>query len=428
MIMAIYDILLHLCLIFLLPYLYYKRITKGKYKSGIAERFGIFEKGRFAALKGSANVVWFHAVSVGETKAIIPLVKKFKKQNLECRVVFSTITPTGQKVAREEGKDLIDVFIYFPLDFAWVVSKVLDFIMPSIFVVVEKEVWPNTVYLLNERRIPTLVANGAISDNSFKNYQKLSVIFRPIFEKMTYFCAQTEQYGKKALALGLKEESLVVTGNIKFDMSPSQLGSDEKKELKAKLGFSDSDVIFTAGSTHKGEEDKILSVFGRLKKDFPELKLIIAPRHPERFKEVEGYIKASGFGYKTRSLEEEGSKDIVLLDTLGELVKIYDLSTVCFVGGTLVDIGGHNLMEPSYFGKPVLYGTYLKSYLYMAEMLESENASIRVEGQRGLEEALRELLKDRSKIGDMGEAGRKVVMSNKGATDKTIELMETLLI
>lgn len=428
--MLLYDIVLHISLIAFLPYLLFKRIVKGKYKAGLGERFGFFEPTWFDALRsdGSSKVLWFHGVSVGETKAIMPLVKKFKEKHKDCKVVFSTVTDTGQAVAREEGRDFVDVFMYFPMDFAWVVMKVLDLIKPSIFIVVEKEVWPNTVALLKERAVPVIVANGSISSRSFSNYKKLSIFFEPTFENISKFCAQTETDGDKAVSLGLSKESLTVTGNIKFDMSPNELSDKEKSVLLTDLGFSSNDVVFTVGSTHKGEEEEVLEVYGRLKKDYPELKLAIAPRHPERFKEVETIVKESGHSYKLRSSGEEGIRDIVLLDTLGELVKIYSVSSICFVGGTLVPIGGHNLMEPSYFGKPVIYGSFLNSYQYMAEMLEAGGGSIRVSDKVGLELALKNFLEDKDSISKVGSAGRDVVLSNKGATDKTIEIIESFLI
>ncbi len=435
MIMLLYDIALHLSLTVFLPYLFFKRITKGKYKSGIGERFGFFEPGRFDSLGSGGEgrsqghkILWFHGVSVGETKAIMPLLKRFKEKNENCKILFSTVTPTGQAVAREEGAGFVDVLMYFPMDFAWVVTKVLDLVKPDIFIVVEKEVWPNIVSLLKERGVPVVVANGSISSRSFSNYKKLSMVFKPTFERISKFCAQTKKDGDRALMLGLPEGNLTVTGNIKFDMSPVELTGQEKNKLLSLLGFSTEDIVFTAGSTHKGEEDKVLEVFGNLKKQFPELKLIIAPRHPERFREVESLIKESGHSYICRSSEGADGGDIVLLDTLGELVKIYSVSSICFVGGTLVPIGGHNLMEPSYFGKPVLYGSFLKSYLYMAEMLEDGGGSIRVSGESGLKAALKDLLENKDKISIMGRAGKEVVLKSKGATDKTIEVIESFLI
>ncbi len=429
MIYILYDIILHISVMVLLPYFMFKMLSEGKYRTGIPERFGIYRDEKLRALQGG-DVVWFHAVSVGETKAVLPLLKLFKERYPEKKVVFSTITYTANRVAKNEEPLLIDALLYFPLDLSWVVKRAVARLRPSLFVVVEKEVWPNIIHTLHENGVPIVVVNGTVSERSFGRYRKLGFFFTGIFSSITRFCARTEDDRVRAVALGVPAQRAVATGNLKFDIEDVELKEADRETLREELGIGQDDPVVVAGSTHAGEEEALIGVFKRLKEGFPALRLILAPRHPERFDEVAALLKASGLNFKRRTNKERAGErtDVVLLDTIGELTALYGLSTVAFVGGSLVEgVGGHNLLEPAVFSKPVVYGGHLKGYLYMAELLEKEGGGIRVTDREGLFSALSSLLADRGLCKEAGMAARRVVDKNRGATEKTMSLIEEVI-
>ncbi|MCK4846606.1 MAG: 3-deoxy-D-manno-octulosonic acid transferase, partial [Deltaproteobacteria bacterium] len=406
MVLILYDIFICLSIVLLLPYFLFKMIFHKKYRSGIFERFGIIGKKKLAPLKNS-EVVWFHAVSVGETKAVIPLLKAFKAQRPNTKILFSTVTRTGQRVAEKECADFIDALIYFPIDLSWVVKSIIRRVRPKALIVVEKEIWPNIVAIMRKRSIPVAVVNGSISDKSFKGYKRAGFIFRRTYGALSLFSGITELDTKKAVTLGTPQANATTSGNLKFDMTPpEELSLEEGQTIQEVLRINDKDLVIVAGSTHAGEEVLILEAFKELLSFFPKLKLIIAPRHPERFAEVESIVRATAIPYIRRSRGAEDSTDhkVIILDTLGELGAIYNLATVAFIGGTLVDTGGHNLLEPALFRKPVIYGPYLKSYRYMAEIMEAKGASRRIKeatAERVLK-VLKKLLTDKDLREEMG--------------------------
>jgi 3-deoxy-D-manno-octulosonic-acid transferase len=338
------------------------------------------------------------------------------------------VTPTGRSVAEKEGKDFIDTFVYMPLDMSWVVRRVVRALRPRAFIVVEKELWPNIVRILSSEGIPVIVVNGTISKGSFKKYEALGFFFRPVFSKISFFCARTDEDARKARLLGCVSERVVEAGNLKFDLTPLSGESAKVDVFKRDVQFGPDDMVIVAGSTHSGEEEMLIEAFKGLKEEFKGLKLVIAPRHPERFNEVDALLTRNALKFVRRSSEAGGSgADVVLLDTMGELSSVYGLSTVAFVGGTLVDIGGHNLLEPAFFGKPVVYGPYLRSYLYMAEMLEEAGAGVRVT-HRDLSAKFAMLLRDGELRRKKGEAAQKVVQANRGATERCAGVIEGVLI
>ncbi|MBI5810920.1 MAG: 3-deoxy-D-manno-octulosonic acid transferase, partial [Deltaproteobacteria bacterium] len=377
---VIYDILLNILIILLSPYFILKMITARKYRAGIPERFGFINREKAAKLRGGPPVVWFHAVSVGETKAALPLIRLFKESRPSARVIFSTVTSTGNRVAREDGAGLIDTLIYLPLDLSWTIKRVIRQLRPDAFIVVEKEFWPNIYRRLNAEGVPIIVVNGTVSERSFRRFSALGFFFRDMFGMISFFSARTGEDRERAIAIGVKKERAKTLGNIKFDLRPAPAGEDTLRSLKEALGIEAKDRIIAAGSTHRGEEEMILDVFTGLSSGMDGLKLILAPRHPERFGEVEALIKKTGLPYARRTSAQGGkAARIILLDTIGELMSVYAFSTIALVGGSLVPgIGGHNLLEPAFYGKPVVYGAHLTTYLDMAKLLEAAGVGVRV--------------------------------------------------
>lgn len=420
---VLYDILLHISIVILFPYFIFKMVSARKYREGIPERFGFIKNEKLGL---SGRVIWVHAVSVGETKAIMPVLKLFRERNPDVKIVFSTVTQTGNRTAEADGKGIIDTLIYFPFDLGWVIRRVVRLINPKAFVVVEKEIWPNVFRILNENKIPIIVANGTISERSFKRFVKFRFFFGGIFRMISFFSARTEEDCRRAIGAGVPKERAKATGNIKFDLKPPKVDTAYIASLEMALNIRPGDRVFVAGSTHAGEEEIILNAYKAASKEIAGLKLIIAPRHPERFAEVEALLKKTGVPFSKRS--KSGKGEVILLDTVGELMMVYSFAKAAFVGGSIVPgIGGHNLLEPAFFGKPVLYGPYLTTYFNMAEMLEAEGGGIRVKDETALVGALKNLFNNETVRKNAGDAAKKVVEENGGAAKRTVEIMEKFL-
>ncbi len=420
---ALYDILLHLTLILTLPYFLFKAITTRKYREGLAERLGFIKDEKTTGLV--APVVWFHAISVGETKAVLPVLKLFKKRNPGVKIVLSTVTQTGNRTAEADGKGLYDSLIYFPLDLSWTVESVINRIRPSAVVIVEKEVWPNFFRGLHKRGIPLVIINGAVSLKSFKRFTRFKFFFGEVFGMVSWFSARSKADLDRAVSAGVKPERAAYAGNIKFDMTPPAVEASKAALLENALGIKTGSTVIVAGSTHEGEEPIILGAFKRLKKDFPGLKLIIAPRHPERFAVVETIIKKTGLKYMRRSGAGVDNADVVLLDTVGELIGVYSFAAIAIVGGSLVTgLQGHNLLEPALFAKPVVYGPYVESCQEMAELLEEAGGGVRVRGEDVIYNTLKGFLSDPAIRQKAGQSALAVVAANRGAAERTVEIIE----
>ncbi len=424
----IYDIILYLASLVFIPIFIVKMIKTGKYRAGNLERLGFISRSKTSRVTGN-RTIWINAVSVGETKAVLPLLRAFRAQHPDIKIAFSTNTKTGQEVAQKEASDLIDLLFYYPFDYSWVIKRILNQLRPEAFIVVEKEVWPNTMRLTKDRAIPSIVVNGTISERSFKSYQRIPFLFKDTFSNIRAYCARTEEDRRKAQKLGTS--SVILTGDLKFDSTPPVLSEAEKAMLAKKLFIKKDEIIIVAGSTHKGEEEIILSSFKELKKDHPKLRLILAPRHPERFDDVAKLLASMQLDYIKRSLMNETNSrspaDVILLDTMGELGLLYSLATVAFIGGSLVDgIGGHNLLEPAFFSKPVLYGPYIDTCLSMAKLLEAEGGSVRIT-ETTLSSALDDLLTDTEGTAKMGSSAYLAATSGTGATEKTLDVINSLI-
>ncbi len=271
---TLYDTLFHLCLIICAPYFLIKTLVSDKYRGTLGERFAFYNA--VESTTKDRPVVWFHAVSVGETRAVMPLLRRFKEKHPEVSIVLSTVTKTGRELASREGHGLIERIIYMPLDLGWVVKRALRKIRPSLFIIVEKEYWPNMIRLADSSNIPVLVINATISERSYSRYNSLSFLFTGIFKKISLFCAKRDEDARRAIALGMEEKKVHAVGNIKFDMEGIE-AAGQIAGLRDALGIRADDVVIVAGSTHAGEELIVLEAFKELKKEFPKIKLIIAP-------------------------------------------------------------------------------------------------------------------------------------------------------
>jgi 3-deoxy-D-manno-octulosonic-acid transferase len=415
----IYNILLIITIVLSFPVILFKLITVPKYRGGMTQKLGRLRKGVMKAIEGS-RPIWVHAVSVGEVMAAHPLIRELKKKYPHRKLVLSTVTVTGNFTARRRVPEADAVF-YFPFDFPWIVRRVIQGINPQIVLVAETELWPNFFRELKRAGIPSAVINGRISPNSHRNYRKFKLFFSQVFDNVTLFCMQSEADAVRIRDIGADPEKVMVTGNLKFDQNLP-------KATSAPVSVPSGKQIITAGSTHRGEEAALLEVFKRLREKFPELLLILAPRHPERFDEVEGLINKAGYDCQRRTKLKGPVKDVLLLDTIGELRSFYSLCDIAFIGGSLVKVGGHNLLEPAAMKKPVIFSRYMFNFKEISEALLSAGGGVMVKDKAELYVQIDNLLSDKELARTMGERAFSVIEMNSGAARKTIDAVGRLIV
>jgi 3-deoxy-D-manno-octulosonic-acid transferase len=376
----------------------------------------------------SGRAVWYHAVSLGEVMASLPLMKGLMDALPHRPLWISTATATGQSMARSRVPRAAGTF-YFPLDHPCVVDRVIRRLRPGIFIAMETEIWPNTVWRLRHRGVPVVLVNGRISDGSFAWYRRFRFFFRDVLECFDLLCMQSEVAAERIRAIGAPPQRVVVTGNMKFDQELPQ-AVDRSSWLK-ELGLGTEGSVLVAGSTHRGEEEIILRVFKRLRPSFPGLRLVLAPRAPERFDEVEALARGMGLRFKRRSgagTSGTGSApEVLLLDTIGELARVYGVAEVGFVGGSVVPRGGHNPLEVAAHGCPVIFGPHMENFPEIAAVLMQAGGAREVSNEEELFEALEELLSHRERASQMGAAAYRALLSHRGAVKRTMEALGPLL-
>jgi 3-deoxy-D-manno-octulosonic-acid transferase len=413
-----YNLLLFVGTVLFLPIILFKLATVAKYRGGISQKLGWVRRDVMSVIAGG-RPIWVHAVSVGEVMAVHPLVRELKKKYPRRKLIISTVTITGNYTARQRVPEADAVF-YFPFDYPFVIRKILKKINPAIVLVAETELWPNFFRELKRAGIPSAVINGRISPHSFKNYVKFKGFFSEVFEQVDLFCMQSEDDAERIRTIGASADRVLVTGNLKFDQKLTELQSNP-------VAIANARKIITAGSTHRGEEEALLWVFSRLRDKFPELLLIIAPRHPERFDEVEGLVNSAGFDCQRRTRLKGQVKDVLLLDTIGELRSFYAVCDIAFVGGSLVKIGGHNLLEPAAVKKPVIFSKYMFNFKEISEALIASGGGIMVKDKNELYVQLDGLLGDKARAQQIGLRAFKVIELNSGAARKTIDAVDRFI-
>lgn len=381
--------------------------------------------------KAGHPTVWVHAVSVGEVNAVRALIDRLLTRNLE--IWLSTTTQTGQKQARSLFHGKAQIF-YFPLDWKLVCRRYLKRIQPDVILLVETEIWPNFVVSASRLKIPVVLVNGRISDQSFKYYRKFRFILQSLLACFSDFCMQSEEDLDRIRRLGAPEPKTNCTGNLKFDYETITNRENEvlKELIKSNLKNSADDILLVCGSTKPGEEELLLLAFESLRRDFDHLKLIIAPRHPHRGDEVTALVKETGFSYLQRSRNEfgeknEGSTDILILDSIGELASLYEIADLVFIGGSLVPAGGQNVIEPAAYGKPILFGPHMENFRQVAAAFVRAGAAIRVENRTELETQLHRIISSPGERHRLGEKARSVVQMNRGAVKQTLRVVEKYL-
>jgi 3-deoxy-D-manno-octulosonic-acid transferase len=414
------------------PYFVYQAIRYRKYIGTLRQRLGYLPVS--FNLDGDESI-WIHAVSVGEALTARALAAELKDAYPHLRLFVSTTTIAGQQVARQNVQHVDDVF-YFPFDVGAIVRRTLRLVKPRLFVMMETEIWPNLLRCCRETGAKTMVVNGRISARSYPRYRLVRPFFRRVLADVDRFCLQNEESQRRLVDLGADPARITVTGSLKFDSlktgagTPVSAATHGDERVLRFFRISDNRPVIVAGSTMRGEEAAVLEAFGHVRGSATRALLVIAPRHPERFGEVEALAADSGFRTVRRSelpIDEEPRADVVVLDTIGELAQIYQIATVVFVGGSLVDTGGHNILEPAVFGKPIVFGPYMQNFAEIAHAFVSQRAAVQVQNAHDLEQTLRQLLTDAAERARLGQAARRIVEANRGARDRTLAVVKQLL-
>jgi 3-deoxy-D-manno-octulosonic-acid transferase len=430
MTLIFYNLALLTALLASAPWWLWRMMTTHKYREGLKERLGEVPAvlARMRA-QDEAPVIWLHAVSVGEVLAVSRLVSEMDWAFSGYRLLVSTTTYTGQVLARERfGASRV---FYCPLDLPWAVFAYLQTLRPRMLILAETEFWPNLLSGCFGRGIPVAVVNARISDRSWPRYQMLKALWRPLLSRLSAVLAQTETDAQRLLALGCARERVSVAGNLKFDVRIAE----ETDVTKLFRMLAAGQRLLVAGSTLEGEERALLEAWPKLLGADPQMTMVLAPRHPERFGAVAALLAGSGFAWVRRSdwpakpvhtLEPLRPGQIVLLDTIGELASIYSLASVAFVGGSLVPAGGHNPLEPAQFGVPIVMGPHYANFRAVVEDLRTHQA-IRIAAREEFAATLADLLANRLEAEAMGDRAREVFDREAGATNRCLEALHWLL-
>lgn len=426
------------------PWLAWRAVRTGRYRQHLAAKL----LGHVDVSPPSARTVWFHGVSVGEIHLLVTLVTAFRKRHPDWRVVVSSTTDTGLAEARAKFSDL--AVIAYPFDFSWACGEALDRVNPAVVVLAESELWPNFLAAAGERKIPVVVANARISPRTFNRMKRVkSLLQRLLFRHVSVFAVQTEEYAGRLRQLGVSESRVVVTGSVKYDGATGDRDTAKGRELGRLIQIGDPTVregadqphapsltvgspttndrslILVAGSTHAPEESILLGVFAKLRATFPQLRLLLVPRHPDRFTEVANLLQQSGLPFVRRSqLVEPTDAPVVLLDTVGELGAAWGLADLGYTGGSLDGKrGGQSMIEPAGYGVPVVFGPHVWNFRDAARMLVDAGGAVMVKSADELEQAFRELILNADRRTAMGGIARRLVQEQQGATERTLAVI-----
>ena len=423
----LYNFLLAMAGLFAVPYFSLRMILTGKYRKSLGPKFGFMSPEVFEGMKGAPRI-WVHAVSVGEVTAAAPVVASLRAHYPGACIVISTGTETGQEIARRIVPGAT-AFIYYPLDIPQVIRKVIQRINPDIFVPTETELWPNFIRICRENAVKIVMVNGRISPRSFKRYAATRFFWKGILGAIDDIGVISEVDGERLEVIGMPRSRIHVLGNAKYDSLTAKASPELQKEMARRLNMAQGDRVFVAGSTHEGEEKIVLDVYESLLKTYPDLKLVIIPRHIERGQAVLGMVRDRGFEdaitmNEIVSGKQRAAERVVVVDVIGELFAVYSLATFVFCGGSLVPRGGQNILEPAAWGKVMFYGPFMDDFRDEKDLLEKSGAGITVKNAEELLEGILKVLSDPEGLA-RGEAGRSVVVANMGAAERYSELISS---
>jgi 3-deoxy-D-manno-octulosonic-acid transferase len=430
MMYLIYSFLVTLGVLLTAPYYVWKRrdeLAGRRWR----ERFGLLPESFQQAERGA---IWIHAVSVGETLAVVRLARELQQHFSERKIFLSSVTPAGRSAGESRLPSVAGRF-YLPMDWRGAVGAALERIRPSLLVIVETELWPNLLRAAHESGARIILVNGRLSPRSFPRYRLVRPLMRRVLEDVDVICAQTEADAERFRHLGATPERLVLAGNLKFDAEPPRAGAFSRLVGKAATAAGRGPIMIAA-STMPGEEPMVLSAWSKVRAHYPQALLILAPRHPARFGEVARILTNSGCSHIRRthlaSQEAEVSSrlaapEILLLDSIGELAGILELADVVFMGGSLVPTGGHNILEAAYWAKPVVFGPHMENFQDIARLFLDANACVQIQDKEELAESVLKLFGDRAAAKRLGARGKQVLERQTGATARVLEQIQRLL-
>jgi 3-deoxy-D-manno-octulosonic-acid transferase len=398
----------------------WKALWNQDYRGRLGQRLGVVEP------QPRPGAIWVHAVSVGEVQAAAALVRKLQKQYPEIEVVLSTVTPTGAQQVRALFQDKVQ-HCYLPYDLPGAVRRFLDRIQPRVAIILETEIWPTLYHELGRRRIPLVLASARVSTKSVGRYRRMASLFRETLSHGILIGAQTPAAAERFRAIGAAADRVRVTGNVKYDLRIPQASIEAGRAFRAQCGT--ARPVWIAGSTHEGEEEAVLAAHAEVRRTHPHSLLILVPRHPQRFETVRALLRRKGVPFAQRSNGEvpDASQEVFLVDTLGELQLFYAAADVAFVGGSLVPIGGHNLLEPAVLGLPMLSGPHTHNAQDIAEVLSECGALRIVRSREELAQRIAAWFEDPELARDDGRRGQEVVAQSRGAVDRLVEMVAPLL-
>lgn len=418
---SLYTLIIYLFVPFVLARLYFLGFKNPAYRTRWQERFGFF-----TWKKQNKPVLWIHAVSVGEVNAAKPVISKLLEQYSNYLILVTTVTPTGAYTINQHFPEDI-THLYLPYDLPFSVKRFINLVKPSVLITMETEIWPNLYQSCCLSNIPILIVNARLSEKSSKGYQLVSSLMKQTLSKVSIIAAQTKNDAERFISFGANKEKVVIAGNLKFDITIPHSISEQAESLKRY--FSVNRPVWIAASTQDGEEEIILKAHQEVLKKHPNTILILAPRHPERVSKVSSLCDATKLKYLKRTEGKSFSDEynLYILDTLGELQLHYAASQIAFVGGSLVNTGGQNMMEPASLGLPVISGPYTYNFTEVTQLLTENNALIVVSSAEELAMEVSVMLSDANHRHNMGEKGRKVIEDNKGNLKRLMEIIEPYL-
>jgi 3-deoxy-D-manno-octulosonic-acid transferase len=426
MIFLFYNIILLIAACLAVPYYVLKMALTGKYRRSLGAKFGMMGEEIALTMKGAPRI-WIHAVSVGEVTAAAPIIAALRTELPGACIVLSTSTETGQDMAKSLATEATAI-IYYPLDIPFIVRKVIKRVNPDIFVMTETELWPNFLRACKEWKIKVVMVNGRISPRSFRRYRLSRFFWKRVLTFVDRVGVISAVDGERILSLGLSPERLEIMGNAKYDGLAAKVSPARKEEIARRLNMTPEGHVFVAGSTHEGEESIVLDVYRRLLRDYPDMKLILIPRHVERGAAVREIATRSGFAdvitlSAINGGQKRRSERIIIVDVIGELFKVYALATVVFCGGSLVPRGGQNILEPAAWGKVVFHGPAMEDFLSEKNILGEIGAGITVTDGEELLAGVRAMLSQPALLREKGDAAKIAVIANRGAAKRYARLI-----
>jgi len=428
MIYLLYNTLLTFLLVLSSPYFLIRSLFKTRFRKALIQRMG------FLGIPPFGSSIWIHAASVGEVFCSIPLLRRIRKEFPNRKIVLTTMTPTGNEAAKAQLPEA-DYILFCPIDHPFVLRRVLKKIQPTILLIAETELWPNLLRACGRKGIPIILFNGRISEKSFRGYLFFKFLFEKCLKYVSLFLMQTNEDQDRIIQIGAQSEKTSVVGNLKFDQALPSVTQEASATLARSLGLHGREPVFIAGSTHSGEEELLTSLSKQLREITPDLIFILAPRHLDRLEEVERMLQKESLSWVRRTVlpmgqdrpDQKRRPEVILLDTMGELMSLYSLATLVFIGGSLVPVGGHNPLEPLFFKKCVLFGPFMFHFSEISRRLVEEGGAIQANGIEDLASHMRRFLRNERARKEMGERGYQFLRKHQGATERMFAAIQPYL-